>query len=93
MRQMSHSQAFSDEDVREQQEMLDALNGAGGIDRITLDVTPAGVQFRLAKSGREIWSSGPHAPEDVPLLLQGCEVLLNTEFGIPDAKLCQPELN
>lgn len=76
-----------------QQDLAAALDSAGGIDRITIEVTEGGFIWRLAKGGREIFVSGPDAPDQIPGMLQVSEVLLNTELGISTERLCQPALN
>ncbi|HEX5102403.1 MAG TPA: hypothetical protein VFV87_01235 [Pirellulaceae bacterium] len=75
------------------QDLALALEAAGGIDRITIDVVEGGFIWRLAKGGREIFASGPDEPDQVASMLQSCEVLLNTELGIAGERLCQPAFN
>lgn len=78
---------------REGQQLAAALEAADGIDRITIDVADGGFVWRLAKGGREIFSSSAEGPDEVPEMLQACEVLLNTEFGVAGERLCQPAFN
>lgn len=76
-----------------QQDLASALDAAGGIDRITIEVAEGGFIWRLAKEGREVFASGPDEPDQIPAMLQACEVLLNTELGIAGERLSQHLLN
>ncbi len=77
---------------REGQQLAAALEAADGIDRITIDVLPSGFLWRLSKGGREIFRTA-EGPDQVPEMLQACEVLLNTELGIAGERLTQPAFN
>lgn len=69
-----------------------ALEAAGGVDRVTIDVTPAGFAWRLSKGGREFFVADGDARQ-VASMLVATEGLLNTELGIAEPQLCRPALN
>lgn len=70
-----------------------ALAGMDHLERIEIEVIDGGFHWRmLGDGGREI-VAGVAGAEQVAPMLQVTEILLNTELGIRDARLCLPALN
>jgi hypothetical protein len=70
-----------------------ALDGMQHLEQIEIRVIDGGFHFRmLGDGGREI-VAGRNAPEQIAPMLQVCEVLLNTEFGLREERLCLAGVN
>jgi hypothetical protein len=81
-----------DQVTPEQHQLAVALHAAGQVDRVVIDIIPGGFVWRLSKGGEEIYA-GESTAEQVAPMLRATEIVLNTELGIREAKLCEPALN
>lgn len=75
-----------------QEELDRAICSMQRLERVTIELVPGGFLWKLDGDGREVLA-GFSGPEQLADMLQVTEVLLNTEFGIEEQRLCQPALN
>lgn len=75
-----------------QERLRAALEGMDRLEKITIEVVDGGFHWQMIGDGREV-IAGEAGPEQIASMLQITEVLLNTEFGILEQRLCRPALN
>lgn len=76
----------------QQQVLARALQSAGQVDQVVIDIVPGGFVWRLTRGGVEVYESVSSADQIAPML-RATEIIMNTELGIERPQLCQPALN